>query len=115
MISKKASTSSKHAAAAAKGRSSILATQKKKAKGHSLYLGNGLGGSSSLALAPKMKFRLDPKLLLETHDLMVKARVMEERLIRMYKQSDGYFWIGGPGEEAFNVPLGMNVLRGEGL
>ena len=46
---------------------------------------------------------------------MVKARVLEERLIRMYKQSDGYFWIGGPGEEAFNVPLGMMVKKGEGL
>ena len=32
----------------------------------------------------------------------------------MYKQSDGYFWIGGPGEEAFNVPLGMNVQKGQG-
>lgn len=46
---------------------------------------------------------------------MVKARVLEERLIRMYKQSDGYFWIGGPGEEAFNVPLGMQVKKGQGL
>lgn len=46
---------------------------------------------------------------------MVKARVLEERLIRMYKQSDGYFWIGGPGEEAFNVPLGMMVKKGQGL
>lgn len=45
---------------------------------------------------------------------MVKARVLEERLIRMYKQSDGYFWIGGPGEEAFNIPLGLQVLKGQG-
>lgn len=33
----------------------------------------------------------------------------------MYKQSDGYFWIGGPGEEAFNIPLGMQVNKGQGL
>jgi 2-oxoisovalerate dehydrogenase E1 component alpha subunit len=33
----------------------------------------------------------------------------------MYKQSDGYFWIGGPGEEAFNIPLGMHVKKGQGL
>jgi 2-oxoisovalerate dehydrogenase E1 component alpha subunit len=46
---------------------------------------------------------------------MVKARVLEERLIRMYKQSDGYFWIGGPGEEGFSVPLGMHVKKGQGL
>lgn len=61
------------------------------------------------------RFRLEPKLLIQIHDTMVKARVLEERLIRMYKQSDGYFWIGGPGEEAFNVPLGMLVKKGQGL
>lgn len=48
------------------------------------------------------------------HDLMVKARVLEERLIQMYKQGDGYFWIGGPGEEAFNVPLGLLIKKGRG-
>ena len=46
---------------------------------------------------------------------MVKSRVLEERLIKMFKQSDGYFWIGGPGEEAFAIPLGLNVKKGEGL
>src|ERR1700761_8529769 len=60
------------------------------------------------------KFRLEPKLLVQIHDRMIKARVLEERLIRMYKQSDGYFWIGGPGEEAFNIPLGMQVKKGQG-
>ncbi|CAM3906069.1 thiamine pyrophosphate-dependent dehydrogenase E1 component subunit alpha [Corallococcus sp. ZKHCc1 1396] len=53
--------------------------------------------------------------LIRIHDLMVKARVLEERLIQMYKQGHGYFWIGGPGEEAFNVPLGMLMKVGEGL
>jgi 2-oxoisovalerate dehydrogenase E1 component alpha subunit len=57
---------------------------------------------------------LSPELLLKMHDTMVKARVLEERLITMYKQGDGYFWIGGPGEEAFGVPLGMLVNKGEG-
>ena len=33
----------------------------------------------------------------------------------MYKQGDGYFWIGGPGEEAFNVPLGLLINKGRGL
>jgi len=37
----------------------------------------------------------------QMHSLMVKARVLEERLIQMYKQGDGLLWIGGPGEEAF--------------
>lgn len=66
------------------------------------------------AAKPGHKFRLEPKLLVQIHDTMVKARVLEERLIRMYKQNDGYFWIGGPGEEAFNIPLGMQVKKGQG-
>jgi 2-oxoisovalerate dehydrogenase E1 component alpha subunit len=57
---------------------------------------------------------LSPELLVKVHSLMVKARVLEERLIQMYKQGDGYFWIGGPGEEAFNVPLGMLIQKGKG-
>ena len=50
---------------------------------------------------------LDNALLVRMHDLMVEARVLEERLIQMYRQGHGYFWIGGPGEEAFNVALGL--------
>jgi 2-oxoisovalerate dehydrogenase E1 component alpha subunit len=45
---------------------------------------------------------------------MVKSRAMEERMIKMFKQNDGYFWIGGPGEEAFNVPLGLQIKKGQG-
>lgn len=60
------------------------------------------------------KPHLDPEHLVQVHEFMVKARVLEERLIRMYKQSDGYFWIGGPGEEAFNIPLGLQVKKGKG-
>jgi 2-oxoisovalerate dehydrogenase E1 component alpha subunit len=58
---------------------------------------------------------LERELLVRIHDLMVKARVLEERLIQMYKQGHGYFWIGGPGEEAFNVPLGLLMKKGQGL
>ena len=57
---------------------------------------------------------LSPDLLLKLHSLMVKSRVLEERLIQMYKQGDGYFWIGGPGEEAFNIPLGLLIHKGQG-
>ncbi|MHB1846133.1 MAG: thiamine pyrophosphate-dependent enzyme [Deltaproteobacteria bacterium] len=57
---------------------------------------------------------MDAKLRLRIHDLMVKARVLEELLISMTKSGDGFFWIGGPGEEAFNVPLGLLVRKGEG-
>lgn len=59
-------------------------------------------------------FRLERKVLVAIHRDMVRARVLEERLIRMYKQSQGFFWLGGPGEEAFNVPLGMQILKGQG-
>lgn len=52
---------------------------------------------------------------LEIYDLMVKSRLLEERLINMFKQSHGFFWIGGPGEEAFNVPLGLQIHKGQGL
>jgi 2-oxoisovalerate dehydrogenase E1 component alpha subunit len=57
---------------------------------------------------------LAPELLVRIHDVMVRARCLEERLIRMNKQGDGFFWIGGPGEEAFNVPLGLLINKGEG-
>lgn len=45
---------------------------------------------------------------------MLRTRLLEERLIQMFKQNQGFFWIGGPGEEAFNVPLGMQIKKGEG-
>ena len=57
---------------------------------------------------------LERPLLVRIHELLVKARALEERLIQMYKQGHGYFWIGGPGEEAFNVPLGLLINKGEG-
>lgn len=51
---------------------------------------------------------------LEIHRLMVRARVLEERMIKMSKSGQGYFWIGGPGEEAFNIVLGLQVNKGFG-
>jgi 2-oxoisovalerate dehydrogenase E1 component alpha subunit len=68
------------------------------------------------ASAPKngADAQLSPELCLQIHDHMLMGRVLEDRLVKMYKQGDGYFWIGGPGEEAFNVPLGMLVHKGEG-
>jgi 2-oxoisovalerate dehydrogenase E1 component alpha subunit len=59
--------------------------------------------------------RLSADVLLKMHDLMLRTRLLEERLIKMQKQGDGYFWIGGPGEEAFNIPLGLLVNKGKGL
>ncbi len=45
---------------------------------------------------------------------MVRTRVMEERMIKMSKSGEGYIWIGGPGEEAFNACLGLQVKKGRG-
>ncbi len=71
-----------------------------------------------MATRPKLvnskDFKLAPELLLKMHDRMVRTRVLEERLIKMYKQNDGFFWIGGPGEEAFNIPLGLLLKKGKG-
>lgn len=52
---------------------------------------------------------------IKIYDLMVKSRVLEERLVKMSKSGLGFFWIGGPGEEAFNVPLGLLIDKGEGI
>lgn len=46
---------------------------------------------------------------------MVRSRVLEERLIKIYKLGEAYFWIGGPGEEAFGVPLGLLTNKGKGV
>jgi 2-oxoisovalerate dehydrogenase E1 component alpha subunit len=51
---------------------------------------------------------------LQIYRLMVRTRVMEERTIKMSKSGQGYFWIGGPGEEAFNTCLGLQVKKGRG-
>lgn len=68
-------------------------------------------------LAVKAKGKALPlakDLLLHMHSLMVKSRVLEERLIKIYKNGDAYFWIGAPGEEAFGVPLGLLTHKGNG-
>src|SRR5215475_5478750 len=75
---------------------------------------------SSAATGPKAVAAVTPGRLpneqcVKIYDLMLRARLLEERLITMYKQGEGFFWIGGPGEEAFNVPLGLLVNKGSGL
>jgi 2-oxoisovalerate dehydrogenase E1 component alpha subunit len=59
--------------------------------------------------------RLSPELCVAIYELMLRTRLLEERLITMYKQGEGYFWIGGPGEEAFSVPLGLLIDKGQGV
>jgi 2-oxoisovalerate dehydrogenase E1 component alpha subunit len=59
--------------------------------------------------------KLEPSLLKKMHYLMVRTRLLEERLIKMSKGGEGFFWIGGPGEEGFNIPLGLQVKKGQGV
>ena len=71
--------------------------------------------SSHVAPAAAPAGRLSAEQSVRIYDLMLRARLLEERLISMYKQGEGYFWIGGPGEEAFNVPLGLLADKGHGV
>lgn len=70
--------------------------------------------SKSAKKKPKKALPLGKDILRHIHSLMVKSRVLEERLIKIYKAGDAFFWIGGPGEEAFGVPLGLLVHKGQG-
>ena len=79
--------------------------------------GETLGGDGVALLAPKVfsgNESLPTGRCLEIHRLMARTRAMEERMIKMSKSGQGYFWIGGPGEEAFNVCLGLQVKKGRG-
>lgn len=58
--------------------------------------------------------KLSKDLLLEIYKKMLYSRLLEDRLIKIYKAGDAYFWIGGPGEEAFGVPLGLLAYKGQG-
>jgi len=89
----------------------VKATSKKSAKSTIKMVSSGTVGKSG---SSKKKFKLQEKLLIKIHNLMIKARVLEERMIKMYKQNDGYFWIGAPGEEAYQIPLGLLLDKGQG-
>lgn len=58
---------------------------------------------------------LTPELKRHLHDTMVKSRVTDEVTIKMNRAGQGFFWIGGPGEEAFGVALGTLAKKGHGL
>lgn len=69
---------------------------------------------SGLSEFPVQPFK-DKEFSLAFYKAMLRTRVLEERMIKMAKAGDGFFWIGGPGEEAFNVALGLLIDKGEGL
>jgi len=76
-----------------------------------------LGGEAVALLAPEVSSgqeSLPADRCLQVHRIMVRTRVMEERMIKMSKSGQGHFWIGGPGEEAFNTCLGLQVKKGCG-
>ncbi|MCI0464731.1 MAG: thiamine pyrophosphate-dependent dehydrogenase E1 component subunit alpha [Gemmataceae bacterium] len=74
---------------------------------------NGLGTTLLPAVGSGDEL-LPGDLALKIYRVMVQARALEERMIKMSKSGEGYFWIGGPGEEAFNTCLGLQVKKGQG-
>ncbi len=78
---------------------------------------NSFGGEGVSLLVPEVfsgRESLPAERCLEIYRIMVRTRAMEERMIKMSKSGQGYFWIGGPGEEAFNTCLGLQVKKGHG-
>jgi 2-oxoisovalerate dehydrogenase E1 component alpha subunit len=71
-------------------------------------------GAAALAAQRAGRESLPAERCMAIFRTMARARAMEERMIRMSKSGQGFFWIGGPGEEAFNTCLGMQVKKGEG-
>ncbi len=57
---------------------------------------------------------ISAELGIEIFRLMARSRALEERTIKMSKSGEGIFWVGGPGEEAFNICLGLQVYKGQG-
>jgi 2-oxoisovalerate dehydrogenase E1 component alpha subunit len=78
---------------------------------------NAIGGEEVALLNPTIfsgQESLSSQRCVQLFRLMVRARALEERMIKMSKSGQGYFWIGGPGEEAFNTCLGLQVKKGQG-
>ena len=70
--------------------------------------------ADSPAVVRSGKDAISTELALTIFRQMVRTRALEERGIKMSKSGEAYFWIGGPGEEAVNVCLGLQVLKGHG-
>ena len=46
---------------------------------------------------------------------MVLSRFLDEQLIQLFKKNEAPFWIGSPGQEATEIPLGLLIRKGRGL
>lgn len=90
-------------------------SSKSKATGKKIATPSSTKASSSVSRKKDDFMGLDTKLVKNIFDLMLKSRVLEERLIKIYKAGEAFFWIGAPGEEAFGVPLGLLANKGEGV
>ena len=62
-----------------------------------------------------MKKNLSSDFLLKMYHLMIKARLIDEQLIQLFKKNEAPFWVGSPGQEALEIPLGLLVNKGQGL
>ncbi len=80
---------------------------------HDITEGNGSAALAEMSVASGRE-SLPAARCLEVYRIMVRSRFMEERMIKMSKSGEGYFWIGGPGEESFNACLGLQVKKGSG-
>src|SRR6266566_7450756 len=80
---------------------------------HDVTEGNGAAALAEMFVSTGRE-ALPASRCLEIYRIMVRTRFMEERMIKMSKSGEGYFWIGGPGEEAFNTALGLLVHKGCG-
>lgn len=95
------------------GKSAKAIGGKASASGSAKSVGKTAGAKKS-GITVNVPTHLPKQQQLQMFDLMVKSRVLEERLIKVYKTGDSFFWIGGAGEEAFGVPLGLSVYKGNG-
>ena len=68
---------------------------------------NGTSRRSTWVAAPPVirtdREVISTELALTIFRQMIRTRALEERSIKMSKSGEAYFWIGGPGEESFNV------------
>src|SRR5581483_8408162 len=80
---------------------------------HDITEGNGSAALAEMSVATGRE-ALPATRCLEIYRIMLRTRFMEERMIKMSKSGEGYFWIGGPGEEAFNTCLGLQIKKGQG-
>src|SRR5262245_16004381 len=81
-------------------------------------IGNGASRRPVRLAAPAVirseREAISAELALTIFRQMLRTRALEERSIKMSKSGEAYFWIGGPGEEAFNICLGLQIHKGFG-